>query len=146
MPPINSNEVSFEDPFLRKSISNGHAKEQAMIRRWWHTTHGARGRIVWEYYFKSAWPDAIWFPNDACVGVEEDGQQAAVLFPIRGAEVVLCEAKMKLTSQLIGQAAVYTWVLKQAGAHVRETVIFAQADPSAIRGAAESLGFTVVVP
>ena len=88
----------------------------------------------------------MWFPNDECVGVEETGQRASVLFPVRGADVVLCEAKMELTSQLIGQAAVYSWVLKRAGANVRETVVFAQADPRAIRGAAESLGFTVVLP
>ena len=132
--------------FLRAAISNGHPHEQAVIRRWWHETHGARGRIVWEYYLKNAWPDAVWFADDECVGIEESGRRASILFPLRDANVVLCEAKMQLTSQLIGQAIVYSWALKRAGAHVREIVIFAESDPRAIRGAAESVGLTVVLP
>ena len=35
--------------YLRESISNGNAREQALIRRWWHEQHKAQGCIVWEY-------------------------------------------------------------------------------------------------
>jgi hypothetical protein len=87
----------------------------------------------------------VWFPDKDCVAIEEPGQRTALRFPLTDAKVVLCEAKMKLTPELIGQALVYLWAAKRAGALVRETVVFAASDPFGIRAAAESLGLTVVL-
>ena len=70
-----------------------------------------------------------------CVAVEEPGQRSAVPFPLRDAHVVLREAKLKLTPELIGQALVW-WAAKRAGADV----VTAACDPFRIRAAAKSLG------
>ena len=59
--------------------------------------------------------------------------------------MVLCEAKLKLTPELIGQALVYAWYAAQAGASVKETMVFAQLDPYSRQKAAEALGLTVVI-
>lgn len=141
-PKLNAGEMK---SFLCSPVSNGNPSEQALIRRWWHETHDARGCLVWEYCLNGLYADALWFPNAECVAIEEPGQRTSIRFPLRDTEVVLCEAKMKLTPELIGQAVVYLWSAKHAGARVRETVVFAASDPFAIRGAAETLGLTVVL-
>lgn len=131
--------------YLRPAISNGIPREQALIRRWWYQTHGARGRLVWEYYLEGPYTDGIWFPDDNCTGVEETGQRSRERFPIRGREVVLCEAKIRLTPEVIGQALVYSWCARRTGAIVRETVVFAEAGTELMREAANALGLSVVV-
>jgi hypothetical protein len=131
--------------YFRPAISNGNPHEQALIRRWWHENHAARGRIVWEYCLEGLYADAIWFPEIAGHGIEETGQQSSLRFPLRGSRVVLCEAKIKLTPELIGQALVYAWYAEQAGASVEETIVFAQLDPYSRQKAAEALGLTVVI-
>jgi hypothetical protein len=131
--------------YLRPAISNGNPREQAMIRRWWYENHAARGRMVWEYRLEGLYADAIWFPNVIGTRIEEPGQQTSLRFPLRDSEVVLCEAKVKLTPELIGQALVYSWYAQQAGASIRQTVVFAEVDPRFICEAAIALGLTVVL-
>ena len=113
-------------PFQSEPVSNGSQLEQAMIRRWWHETHQARGRLVWEYYIEGRYVDAIWFPNADEDGVEHSGLEAPKSFPIDGEEIVICEAKRVLNPELIGQAIVYTHLARKAGATVRETIVFAE--------------------
>jgi hypothetical protein len=92
--------------FLQDSISNGNPHEQALIRRWWHQEEGAAGQIVWEYYLDGRYVDAIWFPHyPTAGGAESDGKDAPNRFPLKGAEIVVCEAKRDLTPELIGQAS-----------------------------------------
>ena len=116
--------------YLCKSISNGSKREQALIRRWWHEEHAARGRMVWEYYLGWWYADAIWFCEDAVNEVEEPGKMAQEKFPLDGSRIVLCEAKECLSPSLIGQALVHTELAKKFGANVLETVIFAERAPS----------------
>jgi hypothetical protein len=131
--------------YLRPKVSNGNPDEQALIRRWWHENHSARGRIVWEYCLAGLYADAIWFPDTAGAGIEETGQQSSLRFPLRGNTIVLCEAKIKLTPELIGQALVYSWYAKQAGALVKETIVLAQLDPFSREKSAVALGLSVAV-
>jgi hypothetical protein len=72
------------EPYLRPTVSNGHPREQALIRRWWHETQGARGRLVWEYYLGDCYLDAMWFPEAEGEGMEVSGARASILFPIAG--------------------------------------------------------------
>jgi hypothetical protein len=109
--------------YLRKSISNGNPREQALIRRWWHEEQGARGRIVWEYFLEGRFADAMWFPDDSGVGEEEPGQATSQRFPLAGRDVVLCEAKGDLTPAVVGQALVYARFASRAGANVRQIVV-----------------------
>ena len=132
--------------YLCKSISNGSKREQALIRRWWHEEHAARGRIVWEYYLNWWYADAIWFIEDDVTAVEEPGKKAREKFPLDGSRIVLCEAKKCLSPSLIGQALVHTELAKKFGANVLETVIFAERAPAEETVIiAEELGITVVV-
>lgn len=131
--------------YLRQSISNGHSHEQALIRRWWHEVHGARGRIVWEYYLGDCYLDAMWFPDADEHGVEYPGVAAPSRFPIKGAKVVLCEAKLRLTPELIGQALVYGSLARRAGADIQSIVVFSQKGRPAFATAAEDLGLKVVL-
>ncbi len=108
--------------YLRKAISNGHPREQALIHRWWHESHKARGCMVWEYH-----------------------KETAKRFPLEGNEMVLCEAKISLDPELIGQALVYTRLARRAGGAVRETVIFAETGSRSLQEAAQELGLTVVI-
>lgn len=130
--------------YYRPAISHGNPDEQALIRRWWHENHAAQGRIVWEYCLAGLYADAIWFPDVVGEGIEEPGQQSSLRFPLRGSRIVLCEAKVKLTPTLIGQALVYSWYAQQEGASVMETIIFAQLDPYSREKAAAGLGLSVV--
>jgi len=136
--------MSFAD-YLRTPVSNGNPVEQALIRQWWHEEQGAKGRLVWEYYLGDCYLDAMWFPDADIEGEEHPGTGAPRRFPLAGASVVVCEAKQRLTPELIGQALVYSVFARRAGADVRSTVIFAQAGGDAFKTAAEDLGLAVVL-
>jgi hypothetical protein len=101
--------------------------------------------MVWEYYFLEGYADAVWFADETDVSIEESGLQAPNRFPVRGRDVVLCEAKSTLTHQVIGQALVYNQVALRQGANVREVVIFAESGTPLMREIAQQLGLTVVV-
>lgn len=116
-----------------------------MIRRWWHEEQGARGRIVWEYFLEECYADAIWFPDAEGNGSESPGTGANKSFPIKRKAIVLCEAKLRLGPELIGQALVYGVLARSAGANIRSTVIFAQSGSPSMRSAAEALGLQVVL-
>ena len=132
--------------YLRPAISNGNPQEQALIRRWWHEVHGARGRLVWEYYLGDCYLDAMWFPEAADDGAEYPGVSAPTRFPVAGSPVVLCEAKLRLTPELVGQALMYGAFARRAGAEVRSIVIFAHDAKPTFAAAAEDLGLQVVLP
>lgn len=131
--------------YLQPSISNGVPAEQAVIRRWWHEKHKARGRIVWEYYLDGCYADAIWFPDAPGQGQEEPGKGTGRLFPLSGENVVVCEAKQTLTPELIGQAMVNSELTRRAGANLRYTVVFAERATTALKEVAEKFGLTVTV-
>ena len=131
--------------YLQDSVSNGIAREQALIRRWWHEQHSAQGVLVWEYYLEGKYADAIWFPNTSESGVERPGKQTARSSPLADQEVVMCEAKADLTPEVVGQALVYTFFAKRAGARVAETLVFTETGGQAMREAASGLGLTLVV-
>ena len=130
----------------RPAISNGHPKEQALIRRWWHEVHAARGRLVWEYYLGDCYLDAMWFPEADETAAEYPGTSAPTRFPIAGATVVLCEAKLRLTPELVGQALMYGTFARRAGAEISSMVIFAETGKPAFVSAAKELGLEVVLP
>lgn len=132
--------------YLRPSVSNGNPGEQALSRQWWHECHQAHGRIVWEYYLGDCYLDAMWFPEASEHGVEAPGVGAPIKYPIAGARVVLCEAKLKLTPELIGQALVYGSLARRAGAYLLSIVIFAEQAQPTLMAAACDLGLEVVVP
>jgi len=71
--------------YNQPSVSNGHAKEQALIRQWWHEVHGARGRLVWEYYLGDGYLDAMWFPDAAERAAEYSGALAETGLRVHGA-------------------------------------------------------------
>jgi hypothetical protein len=131
--------------YLRPAVSNGHPKEQALIRRWWTEVHGARGRIVWEYYLGACYADAVWFPEAEESHAEYSGVGATMRFPLPGAPIVICEAKLRLTPELIGQATVYRFLAKAAGANVRSVIVFAEESSATFQAAAEDAGFQVVI-
>lgn len=89
--------------------------------------------------------DGVWFLNAPDTGAEEPGKQTAKRFPLEGNKVVLCEAKISLDPELIGQALVYTRFAWRAGGSVRETVIFAETGSRSLQEAAQELGLTVVI-
>jgi hypothetical protein len=136
--------MTFDD-YIRPAISNGHPKEQALIRRWWHEIHGARGRLVWEYYLGDCYLDAMWFPEVDETAMEYPGIAAPIRFPIAGASVVLCEAKLQMTPELVGQALMYGTFAKRAGADIRSITVFAETGKPAFVSAAEELGLQVVI-
>ena len=78
---------------LLPSVSNGHPREQALVRRWWREVQGARGLLVWEYYLEGCYLDAVWFPEASEARVEASGMRAPIAHPLDGRPVVLCEAK-----------------------------------------------------
>jgi hypothetical protein len=114
------------DSYRHPPISNGNPDEQALIRRWWHEQHAGRGLMVWEYYLRGCYLDGMWFPEALAVGAEEPGLNAPSKFPIAGKRVTLCEAKVRLTPELIGQALVYASFARGLGALVERVVIFAK--------------------
>jgi hypothetical protein len=131
--------------YVRDAISNGNPLEQALIRKWWYEQHAARGAIVWEYYLEGRFLDAIWFPDEDGNGVEHSGTQTQSRFPLAGREVVLCEAKLRLTPELVGQALVYRRFVTHADAIIKETVIFSANADDSILLAAKELGLSAVV-
>ena len=131
--------------YLKESISNGNNIEQALIRKWWHEKHNAKGTIVWEYYLEGRYQDAIWFPNTPQSGIEESGKEAPKRYPLKDQEVILCEAKLTLTPELIGQALVYKQFVLHAGAIVKECVIFSETANDSMINVARELGLLPVV-
>jgi hypothetical protein len=131
--------------FLKPPVCNGHPKEQALIRRWWHEEHAARGRLVWEYFLGDCYADAVWFPEAKVRGEECPGTTANRKYPIRGMTVVVCEAKLRLTPELIGQALVYAVLVRSAGANLKSTVVFAEMGAPSMKAAAEQLGLHVIL-
>lgn len=131
--------------YLPEPVSNGNPEEQALIRRWWHEEQEGHGRIVWEYFLQGKYADAIWFPSDPESGVESPGNEAPSLFPLKGADIVLCEAKEKLNPEVIGQALVYSAFARRMGANMRETIVFTQTASDSMRAAALEYGLTLFV-
>jgi len=131
--------------YQQSPVSHGNPAEQALIRRWWHEVEQARGRLVWEYYLEGRYVDAVWFPCDSGARAESDGKDAPCRFPLKGAEVVLCEAKRTLTPELIGQALVYSVLAVRAQARLRGAIVFAEKGDDSMRQAAKALGLSVVV-
>ncbi len=84
-------------------------------------------------------------PEFSHVGVEESGGRAPDRFPLSGTEIVLCEAKLDLTPEVVGQALVYRQFISYAGATLRQTVVFSETGSDAMRRAASELGLLVVV-
>ncbi len=132
-------------PYLRDPVSNGNPHEQALIRRWWHESEGARGRLVFEYHFEGRYADGVFFPGAGVDAVEENGRNAESRFPVNGAEIVLCEAKSQLNPEVIGQALVYRFFAVSKGATVRETIVFCETASDPMLRAAASLELRVVV-
>jgi hypothetical protein len=140
-----NNHVAPVEDFVRPSVCNGHPLEQALIRRWWHEIHGARGRIVWEYYLGESYADAVWFPDFQGGSEECAGTRARHMFPLEGQRVALCEAKLRLVPELIGQALVYGQFARSAGAELTGVTVFAQTGSAKMKAAAEALGLKVVL-
>ena len=133
------------ETYLKDSISNGNKHEQALIRKWWYNEHKARGLIVWEYYMEGRYQDAVWFPNVAGTCNEADGKNAPQLYPLKNQEVVLCEAKLDLTPELIGQALVYKQFAQHAGALIRSCVIFSETAKEQMVSVAKELNLIPIV-
>jgi hypothetical protein len=131
--------------YERPPVSNGNPTEQALTRRWWIEAERSRGRLVWEYHIEGRYVDAVWFPDDPATGVETDGKDAPTRFPLKGADVMLCEAKSVLNPELIGQALVYSVLAVRAHARLRGTVIFAEKAGDSLREVARALGLAVVL-
>lgn len=131
--------------YLRPAVSNGNPAEQALIRRWWREVKSGRGCVVWEYYLGGCYADAVWFPEAEPSGTEYPGAGAPTRFPIAGKSIVLCEAKLRLTPELIGQGLVYRHLARAAGARLDAVALFARRSDPAFQAAAEDAGFQVVV-
>jgi len=129
--------------YLKPPVSNGNAREQALIRQWWSEEQGNRGHLVWEYYVQGYYIDAIWFPNSPNHGIESPGRATGTLFPIAGESIVVCEAKSKFIPELIGQALVYSQLLIRAGAKVERTLVLSEQRNPVLKAVAEELGLTV---
>jgi hypothetical protein len=102
--------------------------------------------MVWEYYLGDCYLDAMWFPDAGERAAEYPGTEAPQRFPISGASVVICEAKLRLTPELVGQALMYGTFARRAGARVKATVIFAESGGPTFVAAARELGLEVVLP
>lgn len=133
------NDVYFQPP-----ISNGNPYEQALIRRWWTEQKNGVGELVWEYYVAPYYIDAVWFSDSANDGIENPGLNTTAKFPIEGRNIVLCEAKARLTPELIGQALVYSELAKRAGANVEQAIVFCNESNPTIQSVAEGFGLEVV--
>jgi hypothetical protein len=107
--------------------------------------HRARGRLVWEYYLGDCYLDAMWFPDADENAAEYPGTGAPAKFPIAGVAVVLCEAKLRLTPELVGQALMYGAFARRKKATVQSIVIFAETGSEAFISVAEELGLQVVL-
>jgi hypothetical protein len=112
------------DPYFQPPVSNGNPYEQALIRRWWTENQNRKGGLVWEYHIDGYYIDAVWFIDSADDGVEYPGVKTNSNFPIKDQNIVICEAKLRLTPELVGQALVYTELARRAGAKVKRTIVF----------------------
>jgi hypothetical protein len=137
--------MELDDKYLREALSNGQPREQALIRQWWQKEKGGRGCLIWEYYLGGRFLDALWLPGETEACKEHHGTGITQKFPIAGKTVVLCEAKLQLTPELIGQALVYRSFALRLGANVHSTVIFAETATDDMRQAAADLGLFAVV-
>ena len=89
--------------------------------------------------------DAILFPNSSGFGIEKDGKSAPQLHPLKNQEVILCEAKLDLTPELIGQALVYKQFAGHSGAIIKECVIFSETAKEQMINVAKELSLIPVV-
>ena len=87
----------------------------------------------------------MWFPEAKEHDVEMPGPGAPRNHPILGIPVVLCEAKLRLTPELIGQALVYGFFARRAGAEVTSIVVFAETARPAFAAAAKELAPKLVL-
>ena len=131
--------------FLQPPISNGNPREQALIRRWWEEKKSKEGSLVWEYYLEGKYADAILFPNSRFSGSNFPGVDTANRFPLSGQDVILCEAKIDLTPEVVGQALIYAEFVKSAGANILETVIFCETGGDSMKRAAGNLGLSLEI-
>jgi hypothetical protein len=131
--------------YLRPAVANGVPEEQALIRRWWYESHAAQGRVVWEYALENRYIDCVWLPDEDCSETEESGNAPKSQRSISGTEIVICEAKMQLNPELIGQAIVYRELALRAGAAVRQTLVFAERGDPVMQEIAEQLGLVPVI-
>lgn len=116
-----------------------------MIRKWWAETEKGRGLLVWEYYLRGCYVDAVWFPEHSECG-EHSGPEAARNHPIAGKRIFICEAKIQLTPELIGQALVYASFARREAADVLGVTIFAESGSHHLQLAARDFGLRVVMP
>jgi hypothetical protein len=77
--------------------------------------------------------------------VSSPGIAAFARFLLEGQRAVVCEAKERLTREVMSQALVYRKLAQKAGAHVDRTVIFAARAPEWLKEIAEELVLEVVV-
>ena len=134
------------DAYFQSAVSNGNPHEQALIRRWWVEDQNREGELVWEYHIDGYYIDAVWFLDSANRGVENPGVKTGGNFPIKDQHIVICEAKLRLTPELVGQALVYTELAKRAGAKVAKTVVFCDEANPKIASVAAALGLEVERP
>jgi len=133
------------DKYLKEPISNGQPREQALIRKWWHEKKNGQGVLVWEYCLEGLFLDAVWLDRREPPGTEQPGLKAPLKYPLKGQEIILCEAKVTLTPELVGQALVYKQFAIHAGASVKEVIIFCEKATESMFNAAKELGLTVEV-
>lgn len=131
--------------YLLPPVSNGVPSEQALIRRHWREQLGGVGVLVWEYYLDGFFADAVLFTERLPAGVEEAGADAPRRFPLGGANVIMLEAKDKLTPELIGQALVYGAIAESHGATVMSRVVCAAKGAEQVSTIARTLGLTPIV-
>lgn len=96
-------------------------------------------------YLEGRYLDAVWFPEAQATGQEEPGASAPERFPIEGEPVVLCESKLELGPELIGQALVYRQLALRAGALVQEVYAFAESGYAPMLEIAAELGLIPIV-
>ena len=66
--------------------------------------------------------DAVWIKDNSNHNKEFSGRKTRARFPVSGEHVVVCEAKMKLNPELIGQALTHSFLLERAGATVDRAI------------------------
>ena len=108
---------------------------------------GSAGVLVWEYCLEGRfYADAVIFLDLVPTGAEMPGQQTAKRYPLKGARVVLCEAKAnELSPELIGQALVYRSIALACGAQVESTNVFAAADSPRMLAVAHEYGLKPII-
>ncbi len=117
----------------------------ALIRRWWIEEQSARGLLVWEYYLNGRYADCFWFIDDMCHGQEASGHRATQLYPLKNQRVALCEAKVDLTPEVIGQALVYSRFAIRKGAQLEKIFVFSETGSKPMQDIAVDLGLEVII-